>query len=81
MLRNRAAVAVARGLSPFNAKSVAFEAGRLMLQRIEHLMSRGVDFAVETTLSTRSYGQTIRRAKALGYSITLCLLNFAGTGR
>lgn len=26
---------IARGLSPFNVESVAFEAGRLMLQRIE----------------------------------------------
>ena len=46
---------IARGLSPFNVDSVAFEAGRLMLQRIEHLLGRGIDFAFETTLSTRSY--------------------------
>ncbi|MCY7356495.1 MAG: zeta toxin family protein [Rudanella sp.] len=55
---------IARGLSPFNVESVAFEAGRLMLQRIDYLMKQGVDFALETTLSTRSYVQTIRRAKS-----------------
>lgn len=71
MLMNRAAVAVARGLSPFKPDSVAFEAGRIMLQRVDHLIKQGVDFAFETTLPTRSYVQTIRRAKEAGYTITL----------
>lgn len=62
---------IARGLSPFNVESVAFEAGRLMLQRIEHLMSQEVDFVLETTLSTRSYVQTIRRAQQIGYVVSL----------
>ena len=43
---------IARGLSPFNVESVAFEAGRIMLQRIDFLINKGVDFAFETTLST-----------------------------
>lgn len=42
-----------------------------MLQRIEHLMTQGVDFAIETTLSTRSYVQTIRRAQKMGYAVSL----------
>lgn len=62
---------IARGLSPFNVESVAFEAGRIMLQRIDFLIAKGIDFAFETTLSTRSYVQTIRRAKEAGYEITL----------
>ncbi|GAB4051599.1 zeta toxin family protein [Spirosoma litoris] len=62
---------IARGLSPFNVEAVAFEAARIMLQRIEQLMSQGVDFAIETTLSTRSYVQTIRRAQQLDYSVSL----------
>jgi predicted ABC-type ATPase len=62
---------IARGLSPFNVESVAFEAGRIMLQRIEQLMAHGVDFAIETTLSTRSYVQTIRRAQKMGYVVSL----------
>jgi predicted ABC-type ATPase len=32
---------IARGLSPFNPESVAIEAGRLMLQRIEDLLAKG----------------------------------------
>jgi predicted ABC-type ATPase len=62
---------IARGLSPFNVESVAFEAGRLMLQRIDYLMEKGVDFALETTLSTRSYVQTIQRARQMGYVVNL----------
>ena len=46
---------IAKGLSPFNPSSVAIEAGRLMLKRIGELLSAGVSFSVETTLSTRSY--------------------------
>lgn len=62
---------IARGLSPFNVESVAFEAGRIMLQRIEQLMRQNVDFAIETTLSTRSYVNTIRRAQQDGYTVSL----------
>lgn len=62
---------IARGLSPFQPDSVAFEAGRIMLQRIDFLMDKRVDFSFETTLSTRSYVQTIRRAKEAGYTVTL----------
>jgi predicted ABC-type ATPase len=40
---------IAAGLSPFNPESVAFEAGRLMLNRIYELLKLGVDFAFETT--------------------------------
>lgn len=38
---------IAAGLSPFNPESVAFEAGRIMLQRIHHLLEEKVDFAFE----------------------------------
>ncbi len=62
---------IARGLSPFNSESVAFEAGRLMLQRIDFLLTKQVDFAFETTLATRSYVQTIRRAQQAGYTVSL----------
>lgn len=62
---------IARGLSPFNVESVAFEAGRLMLKRIDYLLEKEVDFALETTLSTRSYVSLIRRAQQIGHTISL----------
>ena len=60
-----------KGLSPFNPESVAIEAGRLMLQRMDDLLSEGEDFAFETTLATRSYVKFVERAQAKGYFVTL----------
>jgi predicted ABC-type ATPase len=62
---------IARGLSPFQPENVAVEAGRIMLQRIEELLKKKEDFALETTLATRSYAQTIKRAREIGYNVTL----------
>lgn len=62
---------IARGLSPFNAAGVAIEAGRLMLQRIEDLLSRDVSFSIETTLATRSYVRLVTRARKQGYRVSL----------
>jgi len=62
---------IARGISPFNPEGVAIEAGRIMLQRIDELITDNESFAFETTLSTRSYAKTIERCKARGYNVTL----------
>ncbi len=62
---------IARGLSPFNPESVAIEAGRLMLQRIEDLLERDETFAIETTLATKSYINLVRRAQTKGYTVRL----------
>ena len=62
---------IARGISPFQPEKVAIEAGRIMLQRIEELISSTVDFSFETTLSTRSFVRTIERARSKGYYVTL----------
>jgi predicted ABC-type ATPase len=48
---------------------VALEAGRL--NRINELLQAGDTFAFETTLSTRSYVSLIKKAKRLGYSVSL----------
>jgi predicted ABC-type ATPase len=53
---------IARGLSPFQPETVSFEAGRIMLQRIDDLMKKKVDFAFETTLATRSFVSTVHQA-------------------
>lgn len=62
---------IAKGLSPLKPEEVAIEAGRLMLQRIDTLLSRHVSFAIETTLATRSYKNLVERAKASGYQVIL----------
>ena len=62
---------IARGLSPFNPENVAFEAGRLMLMRINDLLKQGESFSIETTLATRSYVNLVRRAQGMGYTVKL----------
>lgn len=62
---------IAKGLSPFNPESVAIEAGRLMLQRIELLLNHRETFAIETTLATRSYASLVKRAHNFGYIVVL----------
>lgn len=62
---------IAKGLSPFNPESVAIEAGRLMLQRIESLLERKETFSIETTLATKSYINLVRKAQKNGYSVHL----------
>jgi predicted ABC-type ATPase len=63
--------AIAAGLSPFNPEKVAIQAGKLMLKRIDFLINEKVDFAIETTLSSKNHLNTIAKAKEAGYEITL----------
>lgn len=62
---------IAKGLSPFQPEKVSFEAGRIMLNRIDELLSEGKNFAFETTLSTKIYKNKILEAKEKGYQITM----------
>lgn len=62
---------IAKGLSPFQPEMVAFESGRIMINRINELLKEDENFAFETTLSTRSYKNKIIQAKEKGYTVTL----------
>jgi len=62
---------IAAGISPFNSESVAMEAGRLMLQRLENLVNDKADFAFETTLAARNFARFIRECKDQDYIINL----------
>ena len=65
---------IARGISPFNPDTVSIQAGRIMLKRFSELLERGETFAIETTLSLKSYVKFIKRAKEREYEITLLFL-------
>lgn len=54
---------IASGLSAFNPEGAAFEAGRIMLQRLHELGDARADFAFETTLASRSFAPFIRQLK------------------
>jgi len=62
---------IAKGLSPFQPETVALEAGRIMINRINELLNENKSFGFETTLSTRSYKNKILKAKKQGYTVTL----------
>ena len=62
---------IAKGLSPFQPEKVAFEAGRIMLNRIDELFKNQENFAFETTLATKIYKQKIKFAKENNYNTTL----------
>lgn len=62
---------IARGLSPFNSDSTMVQSGRLMLDRMNGLLTKGGDFAFETTLSTKSFRSFVLKAKEQGYRVSL----------
>lgn len=62
---------IAKGLSPFQPEKAAFEAGRIMLNRINDFLENGISFSFETTLSTRSYRNFILKAQEKGYAVSL----------
>ena len=62
---------IAKGLSPFQPEKVSFEAGRIMLKRIDELFLENENFAFETTLATKTYKEKVLNAKKEGYFVTL----------
>lgn len=62
---------IAAGISPFQPDKVAIEAGRLMIKRINYLSKMKIDFAIETTLSSRNYITKIKEFKKYGYEVIL----------
>lgn len=58
-------------MSPFQPETVAFEAGRIMIERIDLLLQQDESFAIETTLSTKSYKNKFILAKERGFKIKL----------
>jgi predicted ABC-type ATPase len=73
--------AIARGLNPLNPSAAAIAAGRDVLKRTVDYLNRGVSFAVETTLSTRSTADLIRKAKSRGYEIHLVFIGMDSPDR
>lgn len=61
----------AKGLSPFNPEKASIQASRYMLMKIRYLLKRQQDFAIETTLATRTLIKTAKMAQEAGYNVTL----------
>jgi len=65
---------IAAGLSPLKPELAAIRAGRLVLQEIDRLAAKRVDFAFETTLSGLGYVRRVRAWKRAGYRIEIVYL-------
>lgn len=62
---------LARGLSPLDPSAGAFKAGRLLLREVHHSIAAREIFALESTLSGRTYVNLFRQARNAGHSIEL----------
>jgi predicted ABC-type ATPase len=65
---------IARGLSPFDPDSSSVVAGRVMLDRLDALVSAGDSFAFETTCASHRHPRFLKKCRTLGYQITLVFL-------
>lgn len=62
---------IARGLSPFNPELAQVDASRIMISRIDDLIGKRKNFAIETTLSTKALARTVVKAQSAGYYVIL----------
>ncbi len=62
---------IARGLSPLDPSLTAFKAGRLLIEEARGLIAAKSSFAIESTLSGKTYVAMIPEAKAQGYRFLL----------
>ena len=64
----------AKSLSPFSPEKASVGASRFMLLKMRLLLERKADFAIETTLATRSMLKMIKDAQKEGYFVTILYL-------
>jgi len=62
---------IARGLSPLDPRAGRIKAGRLLLGEIRDSISRNETFALESTLSGKTYIRIFEQALSLGYELEL----------
>jgi predicted ABC-type ATPase len=62
---------IASGLSAYSPETVAFQAGRIMLNRLHELADSQASFAFESTLSSRTFAPFLRRCKSAGYRVQI----------
>ena len=64
----------AKSFSPFDPGAASVTASRYMLMKINYLLEKRADFAVETTLATRSLLKIVQEAQRLGYETAVLYL-------
>lgn len=61
----------AKSFSPFSPEQASIQASRYMVLKIRFLLERKADFAIETTLATRSLKKIVTQAQEQGYFVTV----------
>jgi predicted ABC-type ATPase len=65
---------IAAGLGGASTRESEFEAGRIMIRRLDELENAKANFAFETTLSSKTFGPRVARLRADGYFFALLYL-------
>lgn len=65
---------IAQGLSPFDTSAGQMQAGRILLKNLRGYLKKGITFALESTLSGKTYINYLKQAIDLGYKIELHFL-------
>jgi len=65
---------IARGLSPFDSSAGQLQAGRILLENLKRNIENKESFALESTLSGKTYIKYLQQAKSAGYEIRLYFL-------
>ena len=83
-LRKRAALVrflnadeIARGLSPLAPTQVALKGGRILLSEVKACIAKHESFALESTLSGKTYLALLKDARVKGYHVQLHYLRIA----
>ena len=62
---------IARDLAPWDVESVAMAAGRILIERMRALVRDGKSFAIESTLSGKSYIPLLKDCSSNGWRVSL----------
>lgn len=65
---------IASGLGPINSEKASFHAARLLIREVKERLSDGESFGFESTLSGKTWFNTLRKARLEGYEIVISFL-------
>jgi predicted ABC-type ATPase len=68
---------IASGLSPLHPELAARAAGRLLLSELDRLTKEGLSFALESTLSGKTYLERVRKLRNAGYMVEMVFLKLS----
>jgi len=62
---------IAAQVNPVFPESVAIQAGRQMLNQINIVLEKQINFVIETTLATKSHVELVKKAQNIAYEVIL----------